>query len=138
MRMEDTPEPFTNHHQTNSTKYRPSLGGISTSQLKLWTLHEIRKDYSEITIQDDLETVLGLEVSRDRSAKTITLKQEGSIHNCLNAHFPEWRSISMDELPQRPLPSMPPRMSKSDMLLDEIALSDGKKTLYQRKIGELV
>ena len=33
---------------------------------------------------------------------------------------------------------MPPIMSKRDMLLDKNTLSDGEKTLYQRKIGELV
>ena len=76
----------------------------SNFQLKLWTINGIRKYYSEITIQDDLENILGLEVSRDRSAKTITLKQECGIHNCLNAHFPEWSSTPMDELPQCPLP----------------------------------
>ena len=102
----------------------------STSQLKLWTINEIRKYYSEVTIQDDLENVLGLEVSHDRSEKTIALKQEGSIHDCLNAHFPEWSSILMDEVPQCPLPPMPPRMSKHNTLLDDITLSVGERTLY--------
>ena len=44
----------------------------------------------------------------------------------------------MDELPQCPLTPMLPRMCKRDTLLDDIILSDGKRSLYQRKIGDLV
>ena len=44
----------------------------------------------------------------------------------------------MDELPQCPLPPMPPRMSKRDTLLDDITLSDGERTLYQRNIDKFV
>ena len=33
---------------------------------------------------------------------------------------------------------MPPRMSKEDALLNDRALSERVKTLYQKKIGELV
>ena len=82
----------------------------STPQLKIWTINEICKYYTEITIQGDLETVLRLEVSRDRPSKTITLKQEGSINNCLNAHFPEWRTIPMEELLHCTLPPTPLRI----------------------------
>ena len=61
----------------------------SSPELKSWIIREVTKYYPDITIQHELETVLGIEVSRDRNNKTITLKQEGSIHNCLNAHFPD-------------------------------------------------
>ena len=59
----------------------------SSPELKCWIIREVTKYYPDITIQHKLETVLGIEVSRGRTNKTITLKQEGSIHNCLNAHY---------------------------------------------------
>ena len=55
--------------------------------ISYYIISEISKYYPEITIQLELETVLGIEVTRERTNKTITLKQEGSIHNCLNAHY---------------------------------------------------
>ena len=109
----------------------------SPKELKHWTIIEIRKVYPDITIQDEIETMLGLEVSRDRPNRTITLREEGSIHNCLNAHFPEWKTVPVEDLPHSTLPPMPPRMYKSDTLLDNIVLTDRDKTLYQRKVGEL-
>ena len=71
----------------------------SSHTLKTWIISEISTRYPEITIQHELETVLGIEVARDRKNKTITLKQEGSVHNCLNYHFPDWKTIPLDELP---------------------------------------
>ena len=107
-------------------------------ELKSWVISEISKYYPEITIQHELETVLGIEVTRSRTNKTITLKQEGSIHNFLNAHYPDWKIAPIDELPQNVLSPIPPHMSKGDTLLNDRALPVREKTLYQKKIGELV
>ena len=110
----------------------------SSPELKCWIIREITKYYPDITIQHELETVLGIKVSRDRNNKTIPLKQEGSIHNCLNAHFPDWKNFSLDDLPKSVLSPIPPHVSKEDTLLNDNILPEKDKTLYQKKIGELV
>ena len=110
----------------------------SSHTLKTWIISEISTRYPDVTIQHELETVLGIEVSRDRNNRTITLKQEGSIHNCLNYHLPDWKTIPLDELPNSVLSPIPPHMSKEDTLLNATVLPDKDRALYQRKIGELV
>ena len=104
----------------------------SSKELKYWTINEIRKVYPDITVQDEIETFPGLEISRDRNKRTITLKQEGSIHNCLNVHFPEWTIVPLKDLPNSTLPPKPPRMSKCDTMLNDIVLTERDKTIYQR------
>ena len=110
----------------------------SSPELKRWIISEISKFCPDITIQHELKTVLGIDVNRDRTKMTITLKQEGSIQNDLNAHYPDWKTTPLGELPQCVLSPMPPRMSKTDILLNDRALSERDKTLYEKKIGELV
>ena len=46
----------------------------SSPELQCWVISEISRYYPEINIQHELETVLGIEVSRNRTNKTITLK----------------------------------------------------------------
>ena len=50
-----------------------------TPSLQQWTIEEIKKIHPDKTIQLELDTLLELEVCRDRVKPTVTLKQEGSI-----------------------------------------------------------
>ena len=68
--------------------------------------------------------------------KNITIKEEGSINNCLNAHFPDWKTTPVEDLTLSALPPTPPRMSKSDTMLDNIVLTGSERTLYQQKLGD--
>lgn len=87
--------------------------------------HVILTSMHQERIYDTIETVQGLEVTRDRTKLTISLKQEGSIHNYgLNVHFLEWKTVPLEEPPTSTLPPMPPRMSQCDILLDSNVLTD--------------
>ena len=97
------------------------------------TIEEIREVYPDITTHDPLDTFLGLEVTRDRLKSSITLKQQVSIHDCLSAHYPEWRGLLIDDSPWNFLTPM------AQMLFHEIKYYPMKiKNCTSKKVRELV
>ena len=63
-------------------------GGVPVLEL----LKEGLSEVLEITCDDPIETVLGMEVTRDRSASKITLKQRGAQYNLFNRTIPTWET----------------------------------------------
>ena len=90
----------------------------------------------EITCENPLQTVLGMEISRDRLNKTITLKQRGAQYNLFNKHIPTWETDEIDTFSKIPKNPNGPLSNKNTKLKSEL-LNNKDKEIYQSIVGEL-
>ena len=84
----------------------------------------------EITYENPLQTVLGMEVARDRSNKTIILKQRGVLSNLFNRHLPTWETDEIDTFSKIPKNPNGP-LSKKNIDLKSKFLDERGKDMYQ-------
>ena len=99
-------------------------------------LKEGLSELLETTCDDPMTSVLGMEVSRDRVERTITLKQRGAQHNLFNNHLPSWENDNIESFAKIPkAPNSP--LSVRNLELSKSILSSGDKKIFQSIVGEL-
>ena len=57
----------------------------------------VRNSY-KVTVDDPIETILGLEIYRGRPNRRMHLRQRGRIDNFLNQHLPDWETTPLEKL----------------------------------------
>jgi len=103
--------------------------------LKAYIIRELEKHY-EITIDDPMRTILGIEVERDRVARTVRLRQRGQLENLLNESLPNWATCNIDDLAI--IPAQPRHeLSAADSLLDATPCSRAGIDRYNKQHGQL-
>ena len=108
---------------------------IGTLALKAYIIRELGKHY-DITIDDPMRTVLGIEVQRDRIARTVCLRQRGQMENLLNQSLPGWATCNLDELAV--IPAQPRHeLSAADAILDATPCSRAGIDRYNHEHGQL-
>ena len=114
----------------------PTLLRASSPELKQLIIDGISSVYT-ITIDDPLTTCFGIEVDRDRPNRTLTLRQRGSSYNCLNEHFPSWKTVPLGELETSPMQPDSTPLSRADRDLLLLPLPPADAAIYQSKVGHL-
>ena len=108
----------------------------SSIAMKDFILSSVRAAGYTITVNDPLDYIFGLEVTRDRVARTVTLRQVGEAEDLLDAELPDWRTCPLDKLDSTP--AAPPHTpSMADILLDQQPSSKKEVTHYQSIAGVL-
>jgi hypothetical protein len=90
----------------------------------------------DMTCDDPLTTAFGMEVTRDRSQRTIKLKQRGSQINLFNKHLPSWEDDDIDSFAKIPKNPNGP-LSQRNTELNKISLDENQTKLFQSIVGEL-
>ena len=105
-------------------------------KMKNFIKDAISKTYN-ITIESPAKTILGIELERDRSDRTITLKQRGSAYNYLNRHMPGWETVDVDKLERIPATPNGP-LSVENQKLSKVLCTSKQTTEYNEKTGGLL
>ena len=90
----------------------------------------------KITIKDPTNTILGLEIERDRANRTIKLRQRGSMHDLLNEWLPTWDKVDVSTLEMIPMQPAGP-LSKEDTKLNLIYCDSRAITDFASQCGAL-
>jgi hypothetical protein len=99
-------------------------------------LKEGLSEIFEITCDDPITAVLGMELTRDRSARTVTLRQRGAQYNLFNRIIPTWETddiASFEKIPKSPNGPL----LKKNQKLKMIKLDANEKKEFQGTVGEL-
>ena len=99
-------------------------------------LSEGLSEMFDITCDNPLTSVLGMEISRERAERTITLKQRGAQCNLFNNHLPSWESDSIDSFSKIPKSPNGP-LSKRNQELSKKMLCPNDIKIFQSIVGEL-
>jgi hypothetical protein len=99
-------------------------------------LKEGLSDIFEITCDDPITAVLGMELSRDRSARKLTLRQRGAQYNLFNRVIPTWEADDIDSFQKIPKNPNGP-LSEKNKKLKEIILDAKDVKNFQSIVGEL-
>ena len=90
----------------------------------------------EVTCDDPLLTVLGMELTRDRSAKTTTLRQRGAQYSLLDRVTPTWRTDDTESFARVPKsPSGPLSAVSKSLSLTSLSKEEHKE--LRAGVGEL-
>jgi len=109
---------------------------IGPPALKASIIKELENHGYELTVEDPLRTVLGLEIERNRAAHTVQLRQRGQMENLLNEAHPDWANCDINELAL--IPAQPRHeLSAADALLDATPCSRAGIDKYNRHHGQL-
>ena len=93
----------------------------------------LRETY-EITVDDPLTAILGLEAFRDRPNRRTRLRQRGSMDDMLNEFLPGWRDMKPEDLPDSPMQERHV-LGKKELALDAQLCTPAEITTYNRKEG---
>ena len=104
--------------------------------LKTFKVGELERNGYELTVEDPMRTVLGIEISRDRINQTARLRQRGQLENMLNEFYPDWETCDIDKL------AVIPAQPRHDLGIADTKLSATPSSLeeietYNRKHGQL-
>jgi len=106
-------------------------------EMKTYIYAKLRELGYSITITDPTTTILGLEIERDRNARTLRLRQVGSVCNLLNEFFSEWETCDINSLPEIPAQPMH-HLCARDQLLADTPCTPTQKKKYQSIVGQLI
>ena len=105
-------------------------------EIMLNFLKEGLSEMFEITCDDPLTSVLGMEISRDRIERTITLRQRGAQYNLFNNHLPSWEGDNFESFAKIPKsPNGPLSMKNQELSKKPLSIRDIK--VFQSIVGEL-
>jgi hypothetical protein len=105
-------------------------------ELKEYIIRELENNGYELTVDDPMRTVLGIEVSRDRAKRTAMLRQRGQMENMLNEFLPDWATCDIDTLAV--IPAQPRHvLGIADTKLSTTPSSLAEIATYNRKHGQL-
>ena len=125
------------HHPFDSVTHTLILGIFvddilclgSTPTIIHWFTSQMTSKFT-ITIKDNVDSFLGMQISRNRDNKTISLSQPGYIESILS-------KFNTNPCPNDKLPTTP--MMQSD-LIDDLPthLTPSQQTLYMKIVGSLL
>ena len=99
-------------------------------------LKEGLSEVFEVTCDDPLTTVLGMEITRSRTDFTATLRQRGAQNNLFNRIIPTWETDDIDSFAKIPKSPNGPLSAKNEAL-SLIKLNAKDNTNFRSIVGEL-
>jgi hypothetical protein len=108
----------------------------SHDKLKEHILAGVRKTYPNITLDDPMTTILGLEIETlpDRYIK---LRQRGHAINMFKKYVPDWETILISTLPTHPIRSNAELPTNEMLKLRTHELDSAEIKSYEQKLGDV-